>query len=74
MASFFDEETISNNAGLEFFTNALLPGDASASIGIDGSLTFRLGVGLEYVAEPGPGDPIVNPVRRPVPATCLWLS
>lgn len=53
MSSFFTEEEIESNAGLNFFANALLPGEGSGTIGVDGSLTFNLGVGLEYVNETG---------------------
>jgi hypothetical protein len=53
MASFFSDEQLKENAGLDFFANALLPGEGSATISLDGSLSFRIGIGLEYVSQTG---------------------
>ncbi|GAX18396.1 hypothetical protein FisN_2Lh003 [Fistulifera solaris] len=60
MSNYFSEEDLENNAGLDFFANALLPGTGEGQFGLEAGLVFTMGVGLEYVSATNDVNPFVK--------------
>jgi len=59
LSDLFSESDYKKYKSLDYFANALLPGEGEASISVNGELAFRLGVGLEYVSQTGNVKPYV---------------